>query len=112
MLKAIQILKFDIDTKSHELLKLHWSAPPRNVLLTKKETSAEITTSLVEFAKHIHSTYPSIRLILEPQTAAEVHDIFPFPVYTPLDGNRKSFAEKVDLISTLGGDGTILHASA
>lgn len=84
----------------------------RNVLLTKKENSPEITASLVEFAKHIHSTYPSIGIILEHQTAAEVHESFSFPVYTIQDGNPATFAEKVDIISTLGGDGTILHASA
>jgi NADH kinase len=49
---------------------------------------------------------------LEPQTAEEVHESFTFPVYTIQDGNPEAYAKKVDIISTLGGDGTILHASA
>ncbi|KAF2669461.1 ATP-NAD kinase family protein [Microthyrium microscopicum] len=100
------------ETKTHELLALHWPTPPRNVLITKKERSPEITSSLTELAKHISSTYPSIGLILESEVAAELHEQLPFPVYTIQDENVADYAEKVDLVATLGGDGTILHASA
>jgi NADH kinase len=49
---------------------------------------------------------------MEPQTAAEIHEALPAPVYAPKPGDATSYSEKVDLISTFGGDGTILHASA
>lgn len=104
-----------VETRHNDLLCLQWPAPPRNVLLTKKNNTPVITESLVEYAKHIHSTYPSVSLILEPHAAKEVHEQLPFPVYTTPDDRDKAtklLGRKVDLTSTLGGDGTILHASS
>lgn len=37
---------------------------------------------------------------------------FPFPIYAPKSEDNIQYAEKVDLTSTLGGDGTILHAAS
>ena len=108
----IKLTKTSKDSSSHDLLSLNWSAPPRNVLLSKKENSPEITASLIEFAKHILSTYPSISLIMEPEAAAEIHEALPSPVYTPVIEDQAAYSEKIDLIATFGGDGTILHASA
>lgn len=70
---------------------------------------------MIEYANHIHSTYPSVSLVLEPRVAKEVHESFDVPVYTttskePPVGAR--LQDKVDLTTTLGGDGTILHASS
>jgi NADH kinase len=68
---------------------------------------------MIECAKHLHSTYPSISLILEPDAAQEIHQSLPFPIYTAQTGDAaQSYCSKVDLVATLGGDGTILHASA
>jgi len=100
------------ETKPLDLLSLKWPSPPRNVLLTKKEKTPHVTESLVEFVKHICNTYPSMSLILEPETASEIHESLSFPVFTVKEGNTSLYADKVDLVSTLGGDGTILHASA
>ena len=65
--------------------------------------------------RHIHSTYTSTSIILEPRIAAEVHDALPFPIYTSNadhDTLTSALVSKVDLTATLGGDGTILHASS
>ncbi|KAJ5485536.1 NADH kinase pos5 [Penicillium diatomitis] len=62
---------------------------------------------------HITSTYPSIAVILEPKTAAEVHESLAHPVYTARpEATPVAYHDKVDLTVTLGGDGTILHASS
>lgn len=62
---------------------------------------------------HITSTYPSTSIVLEPKTAEEVHSTLPLPVYSaPLDKTHSELHDKVDLIITLGGDGTILRASS
>lgn len=62
---------------------------------------------------HITSTYPSTSIVLEPKTAEEVHSTLPLPVYSaPLDKTHSVLHDKVDLIITLGGDGTILRASS
>lgn len=51
---------------------------------------------------------------MEPNTAAEVHSLLPFPVYSTSSDKKSSseLHEKVDLAVTLGGDGTILRASS
>ncbi|KAJ5757010.1 Protein kinase [Penicillium nucicola] len=96
-----------------ELLSLQWPAPPRNIFLVRKDCAPAVTDSLIEFVNHISSAYPSIRIILESKTAAEVHSSLPFPVYSAcLDEKPTALHEKVDLTVTLGGDGTILHASS
>ena len=63
---------------------------------------------------HIKTTYPDISVILEREAAAEVHSSLSFPVYTDLltSKNAEPRQDKVDMAITLGGDGTILHASA
>lgn len=42
--------------------------------------------------------------------AASIHEQLPFPIYTTNDPH--TLTTKVDMTTTLGGDGTILHASA
>ncbi|TKA75310.1 hypothetical protein B0A49_01199 [Cryomyces minteri] len=103
------------ETRHNDLLALQWPSPPRNVLLTKKDRAPDVTESVVEYAKHIHSTYPSVSLIFEPHVANELHEAFSFPIYTTpkeRDVATALYRKKVDLTCTLGGDGTILHASS
>ncbi|KAJ4302606.1 NADH kinase pos5 [Kalmusia sp. IMI 367209] len=98
------------------LLSLQWPSPPRNILITKKKRTPGITDSLIEYTTHLSTTYPSINVILEPESASEIHDIVPFPVYTyepaAPNGTPAHLADKTDLVCTLGGDGTILRASS
>lgn len=68
---------------------------------------------MLRLRSHVTSTYPSTAIILEPKTAEEVHNSLSFPVYTAQsDKLPSSLHKKVDLSVTLGGDGTILHASS
>jgi NADH kinase len=101
---------------TNTLLNLQWPSPPRNILITKKKRTPNITESVIEFATHIRSTYPSINIILEPDSASELHEHLPFPVYTydklGSFGTSPHLSDKTDLICTLGGDGTLLRASS
>ena len=100
---------------NNTLLNLQWPSPPRNILVTKKKRTPNITESVIEFTTHIHSTYPAINIILEPESAAELHEQLPFPVYTydaPGISAPEHLADKTDLVCTLGGDGTLLRASS
>lgn len=99
---------------ANTLLRLQWPSPPRNILITKKKRTPHITESLIDFTSHIASTYPATNIILEPESAAQIHDKLPFPVYT-YDKDSTTphhLADKTDLICTLGGDGTLLRASS
>ncbi|CAO2649332.1 Nn.00g067170.m01.CDS01 [Neocucurbitaria sp. VM-36] len=103
-----------IQSPTNTLLSLQWPSPPRNVLVTKKKRTPNITQSVLEFTTHIHSTYPAINIILEPESAHELHEQLPFPVYTynKSAGVPQHLANKTDLVCTLGGDGTLLRASS
>lgn len=81
-------------------------------MVVRKDDDALVQEALIEYANHLHSTYPDVSLILEPSTAKEVHDRFDFPVYAPNGEGNVLYQEKVDLTTTLGGDGTILHAAS
>ena len=95
------------------LLSLHWPHPPRNVLLMPKLHAPHVIDSAVEFAKHVYSNYPGLNIVLESHVAKSIHHTLPFPIYTT--GTIDStvlFAKKIDLVITMGGDGTILRAAS
>ncbi|KAB5576050.1 ATP-NAD kinase-like domain-containing protein [Coniochaeta sp. 2T2.1] len=102
-----------VESPSTSLLSLHWPKPPRNILLMPKLHAPHVIVSAVEFAKHIHSNYPDLNIIFERNVAENVHDKLPFPVYTA-DPTAVGdvFPKKIDLVCTLGGDGTILRAAS
>lgn len=75
-----------------------------------KKDGAHLDESLIEYAKHIHTNYDNVHLIFEPKVAARMHKNFIFPIYTT--SATGTLPAKVDLVTTLGGDGTILHASS
>lgn len=102
-----------VESPSTSLLSLHWPKPPRNILLMPKLYAPHVTVSAVEFAKHIHGNYPDLNIIFERNVAEKVHNDLPFPVYTVDPGEVGDiFPKKIDLVTTLGGDGTILRAAS
>jgi len=71
-----------------------------------------VRDALIEYAKHVHNNYPEVSLIFEPTVAQDVEDELPFPIYVAGPGGNTEYCDKVDLTTTLGGDGTILHAAS
>jgi NADH kinase len=71
-------------------------------------------SSLLMGGSHIKTAYPSTNVLLETEVAAHLHSDLSFPIYTRLEGptQGEAFHDKVDMIATFGGDGTILHASS
>lgn len=68
--------------------------------------------ALIEYARHVNSNYPDVSLIFEPSVAQDIEHELPFPIYVPGSGGNTEYCNKVDLTTTLGGDGTILHAAS
>lgn len=101
-------------TPANELLSLKWHQPPRNVLLIKKDCSDAATDALKEFTKHVISTYSNVNILIEPQVAAELGPDVAAQVFAVTNNaqNAQQFHQKVDLVVTFGGDGTILHAAS
>ncbi|CAJ2510532.1 Uu.00g133410.m01.CDS01 [Anthostomella pinea] len=96
-------------TATSSLLSLQWPEPPRNVLIIPKLHAPQVTESAIDFAKHIHGEYPNLNLIFERRVASNIHESLPFPIYT---SDPIHFPAKIDLVATLGGDGTILRAAS
>lgn len=74
-----------------------------------------MTDAFIEYAKYIRSDFPNTSIVLEPRVAQRIHESFSFPVYaspSDEDVDTRVLHDKVDLVSTLGGDGTILRASS
>lgn len=92
------------------LLSLKWPTPPRNLLIIQKLYSSEVVDSVVKFAKHVHSEYPDVNIVLEPKTAPTIQERLRFPIYASDD--RQCIADKIDVIATFGGDGTVLRAAS
>ncbi|GAP92980.1 putative NADH kinase POS5 [Rosellinia necatrix] len=91
------------------LLSLQWPEPPRNLLIIPKFHAPQVTLSAVAFAKHIHEEYPNVNLVFERRVASQIHESLPFPIHTT---DSSSLHDKIDLVATLGGDGTILRAAS
>ncbi|KAJ3754379.1 ATP-NAD kinase-like domain-containing protein [Lentinula raphanica] len=76
--------------------------PPKNILIVNKMRTQPVILAIDAFLEHVHSTYPGVRVFHEdrpdiPHGAEVWHPGKP---------------EQIDLVVTLGGDGTILHASS
>ncbi|KAH0588745.1 hypothetical protein H2248_004552 [Termitomyces sp. 'cryptogamus'] len=76
---------------------------PNTILIVNKLRTPPVILAINAFLEHVQATYPWVRVFHENRIdiphGAEV--------WTP--GLN---AEKIDLVVTLGGDGTILHASS
>ncbi|KAI0381252.1 ATP-NAD kinase [Hypomontagnella monticulosa] len=97
------------ESSTSSLLSLQWPSPPRNILIIPKLHAAPVTASAISFANHIHSEYPNLNLVFERRIASAIHESLPFPIYT---SDPAQFPGKIDLVTTLGGDGTILRAAS
>ncbi|KAK5632787.1 hypothetical protein RRF57_008501 [Xylaria bambusicola] len=97
------------DSPTSSLLSLRWPEPPRNVLIIPKFHAPQVTLSAVTFAKHVHQGYPGVNLVFERRVASQIHESLPFPIYT---ADPSALHDKIDLVATLGGDGTILRAAS
>ncbi|KAF7563621.1 hypothetical protein G7046_g540 [Stylonectria norvegica] len=92
------------------LLSLNWPHPPRNLLLIQKLYSAPVVEAVVKFTKYVHAEYPDVNFVFESRIAESLRDRFKFPIYA--SDNRSNIADKIDIITTFGGDGTVLRAAS
>ncbi|WWC58561.1 uncharacterized protein I303_101104 [Kwoniella dejecticola CBS 10117] len=91
---------------AHELSE--WTSSPTTVLLVQKKNDARTTKAMGDILAYLHSTYPHLRLIVEPHTATD-HPEFDDLIVT--SGDEDLLPLHTNLVVTLGGDGTILHVS-
>ncbi|KAH7883177.1 ATP-NAD kinase-like domain-containing protein [Phlebopus sp. FC_14] len=79
------------------------SYPPRSILVVNKLRTEPVIKAIDDLLQHVKTTYPGVRVFAEdrPDIPAGVEIWHPGPQ-----------GEKIDLVVTLGGDGTILHAAS
>ncbi|KAJ6558422.1 ATP-NAD kinase-like domain-containing protein [Mycena vulgaris] len=88
------------------LLALHFlkaTASASSILIVNKLRTQPVILAIDAFLEYVHATYPGVRVFHEDRP-----DI-PHGAEVWQPGDR---AQKIDLVVTLGGDGTILHASS
>ncbi|PVG00426.1 ATP-NAD kinase [Serendipita vermifera] len=77
---------------------------PSSILFVKKRYDEAVSSALENVTKHVRQRYPEVQLYHEesPELPAGLEPWLP----------SQSNSKPIDLIVTLGGDGTILHASS
>ncbi|KII95752.1 hypothetical protein PLICRDRAFT_693901 [Plicaturopsis crispa FD-325 SS-3] len=77
--------------------------PPKTILIVNKLRTQPVLHAIATFLAHIEEKYPGVKVYSEdrPDIPEGTHVWAPGPN-----------SEKIDLVVTLGGDGTILHASS
>ncbi|KAJ2688294.1 NADH kinase pos5 [Coemansia spiralis] len=101
-----------VDSESDQQYSLRWQgAGPQTVLLVKKSDSAAVDSALVSITRWLHDTYPQMNIVLEPLVFTQYAGQLPF-IRTIAAGDHLEYSRVVDLVITLGGDGTFLHVSS
>ncbi|KAF7428156.1 NADH kinase pos5 [Pleurotus ostreatus] len=76
--------------------------PPKSILIVNKLRTQPVILAIDAFLEHVHTKYPGVRVFHEDRPdiphGAEVW--------------QGAKVQPIDLVVTLGGDGTILHASS
>jgi NAD kinase len=82
------------------------SDTPKNILIIKKQRDPHTTKWLNNIASWVTETHKALVLV-EPEAAADSQY-----VHTYDESEKSQLNNTVDLIITLGGDGTLLHAAS
>eukprot|EP00297_Palpitomonas_bilix_P013179 CAMPEP_0113869128 /NCGR_PEP_ID=MMETSP0780_2-20120614/1366_1 /TAXON_ID=652834 /ORGANISM="Palpitomonas bilix" /LENGTH=370 /DNA_ID=CAMNT_0000854275 /DNA_START=143 /DNA_END=1256 /DNA_ORIENTATION=+ /assembly_acc=CAM_ASM_000599 len=92
--------------------KLFWEEKPRTVLFTKKPRDAKSALAASRMSKWLTREH-GIKCLVKPEMAGEFdelgHECDDLYTYSPEEASL--IPTTVDLVVTLGGDGTILHSA-
>ncbi|KAM3403804.1 hypothetical protein ACQJBY_007113 [Aegilops geniculata] len=108
--------KGDITTaeRSNKQIFLKWDSPPQTVLFVTKPNSNSVHALCSEMVRWLKE-HNNINIFVEPRVSKELlieDSYFNFIQTWDNDEEMKTLHTKVDLIVTLGGDGTVLWAAS
>lgn len=90
-----------------------WNHGIQNILISKKPNDEKTTNTAAEMIEWLARYHPHVNVILEPQVATLLSRRHKTSrTYYTVDDDRTEYERAVDLVVTLGGDGTILHVSS
>ncbi|XP_076895582.1 NAD(H) kinase 1-like isoform X2 [Bidens hawaiensis] len=98
--------------RSSKQICLKWESPPQTVLILTKPNSVSVKVICAEMVRWLREK--KLNIYVEPQVRTELltdSSCYNF-VQTWKDGDVSLLHEKVDLVVTLGGDGTVLWAAS
>ncbi|KAI5952702.1 POS5 [Candida jiufengensis] len=102
---------------TNKLYNIKYKEPLTNVLMIKKPWDSTVREAMIEMINHLHLNYPKVNVLVTEDVADELQNEkttldkilnsnIDHIIYT---GKYKEIINKVDLMITLGGDGTILR---
>ncbi|CAK9438955.1 uncharacterized protein LODBEIA_P31790 [Lodderomyces beijingensis] len=106
-----------VKSQHNRLYNIIWrNYPPKNVLMIKKPWDLTVREAMIQLINHLHVQYPSVNIVVNEDVADELvnevttvnkllDESVSHVIYT---GKNKDIIDKIDLMITLGGDGTIL----
>ncbi|GFQ05268.1 NAD(H) kinase 1 [Phtheirospermum japonicum] len=108
--------KGDITTaeRSSKQISLKWESPPQTVLILTKPNSTSVRVLCLEMVRWLKEQ-KNLNILVEPRVKAELlaESLYYTFVQTWIDDNDMlQLHTKVDLVVTLGGDGTVLWAAS
>ncbi|KAM0838080.1 hypothetical protein ACQ4PT_061217 [Festuca glaucescens] len=108
--------KGDITTaeRSNKQILLKWESPPQTVLFVTKPNSNAVHALCSEMVRWLKE-HNNMNIFVEPRVSKELlieDSYFNFIQTWANDQEMKTLHTKVDLIVTLGGDGTVLWAAS
>jgi NAD kinase len=92
-------------------LSLRWEARPRNVLIIKKPGLKEPSQALRRVASWLLRQWKASLVLVEPQVLTEDPTLCDIGIRTFQESHPGLLSAAIDVVVTLGGDGTILYAN-
>nr|CAD1840012.1 unnamed protein product [Ananas comosus var. bracteatus] len=114
--EVVSFEKGDITTaeRSSKQILLKWESPPKTVFIVAKPNSTSVHALCVEMVRWLKE-HKKIDVLVEPRVREELLKesfYFDFVQTWQDDEEIKHLHTKVDLVITLGGDGTVLWAAS
>ncbi|KAJ4772626.1 NAD kinase [Rhynchospora pubera] len=113
---VVSFEKGDITTasRSNKQILLKWETQPQTVFIITKPNSSEVRAIMPEMVRWLNE-HQKINVLVEPRLREELladDSYFDFVQTWEDDDDKKLLHTKVDLVVTLGGDGTVLWAAS
>ncbi|KAL5039255.1 hypothetical protein BDV3_002631 [Batrachochytrium dendrobatidis] len=96
--------------------QLLWTEQPRNVLVIKKKNDTKTTEAMRAVIRWFEKNQPAVNILIEkesiPDISTQSQSANSIHVIEGRTGEQSDLLSAVDFVVTLGGDGTLLHASS